>query len=93
MPWLEEIELTSKKRTRSKKRVQTRSVRARPRSRRKVIQKKPVGASNKALIAIIMLFFMLHLIDEKQLKDLTKDLYPKKTTRRKRRGPVKKKPR
>jgi hypothetical protein len=86
--WLEEIELKSNKRTRSKKRVQTRR-KARPRRARRVKQQKPVAASNKALIAIIMLFYMLHLIDDKSLKDLTKSLYPKKTARRKRRRPSK----
>jgi hypothetical protein len=63
---------------------------ARPSKTRKVRQQKPVAISNKALIAIIMLFYMLHLIDDNSLKNLTKDLYPRKTTRRRRRKPVKK---
>jgi hypothetical protein len=63
--------------------VQTK--RARPRRARRVRKQKPVPVSNKALIAIIMLFYMLHLIDDKSLRDLTKSIYPKRTTRRKRR--------
>jgi hypothetical protein len=63
---------------------------ARPSKIRKVRQQKPVAISNKALIAIIMLFYMLHLIDDKSLKNLTKDLYPRRTTRRRRRRPAKK---
>jgi hypothetical protein len=88
--WFEEIELKRNKRIRSKKAAQTRS-RAQPRRARRVRKQRPVAASNKALIAIIMLFYMLHLIDDKSLKNFTKGLYPRKTARRRRRRPSKKK--
>jgi hypothetical protein len=90
MSWLEEIELKRNKRTSSKIRVQT-TRRARPRRARRVRQQKPVPTSNRALIAIIMLFYMLHLIDDKSLKNFTKGLYPRKAARRRRGRPSKKK--